>query len=243
VAIEFYHHMNYDPKWQRLWEIVLPIASFVVAFLFGVAFGNLFAGLPFDANGWHGNILSLLNPYGLLTGALFVVAFLFNGANWMAHKSADEGLHEKALNFANKCWIALLVIGVAWYAYTPFATPLLGNYLAIPVLLIVPVAAVVCLLMAKVVLAKRRPLASLVYGSLTVFFTALFGVIGLFPNMLMSAMDPSVSLTAFNSSSSHYTLNLMLIVTVLFLPLVLAYQAYAYRLFGKAKTGSEAGDY
>lgn len=243
LAIEFYHHMDYSKSWQKVWGWVLAVGSFLVALLFGVAFGNIFQGLLLDAQGYHGNIISLLNPYGLLTGVLFVVAFLMNGASWIAHKAKDDGLRAKGDTLAKKLWPVVLVVAAGWLVYTPFATNLIDNFLAMPVLFIVPLLAVVLLLLTRVYMGKGASLLALFMGSLTVGFTVLTGVIGLFPNMFPSKIDPLYNLTAFNSSSSQYTLQFMLIVTLIFLPLVLVYQVWAYKLFGKARTGSEAGHY
>ncbi len=243
VAIEFYHHMDYDAGWQKIWGWVLSVASFLVAFLFGVAFGNIFQGMLLDAQGYHGTVLSLLNPYGLLTGVLFVVAFLMNGASWLAHKAPDDGFRAKADTFAKRMWPAVLVVAAAWLVYTPFATRLMENYLKVPVLFVVPALAVVLLVLTRVYLEKGRHALALLMGSLTVGITVVAAVIGLFPNMFPSRIDPAYSLTAFNSSSSHYTLQFMFWVVVVFLPFVLLYQVWAYRLFGRQGTGSEAGHY
>src|SRR5512136_2742423 len=57
------------------WDIAIFLGNFLPALLFGVAFGNIFSGLPMDASGYHGSLFTLLNPYGLLTGILFVLLF------------------------------------------------------------------------------------------------------------------------------------------------------------------------
>lgn len=243
AAIEFYHHMDFDKGWQRIWGWVLAVGSFLVAFLFGVAFGNIFQGMLLDAQGYHGTIVSLLNPYGLLTGVLFVVAFLMNGASWLAHKAPNDELRAKADTFAKRIWPVVLVVAAGWLVYTPFATNLMQNYLKAPVLFLVPALAVVLLVLTRVYMQKGQHVFSLLMGSLTVGITVIAGVIGLFPNMFPSKIDPAYSLTAFNSSSSHYTLQFMFIVVLIFLPFVLLYQVWAYKLFGRAGTGSEAEHY
>jgi hypothetical protein len=82
------------------------------------------------------------------------------------------------------------------------------------------------------IFAVSRPTA------LTIVGATFYGVIGLFPNMFPSSMNPAWSLTAHNASSTQLTLTIMLVVVIIFVPIVLAYQAWAYNLF-KTKVASE----
>lgn len=235
VAIEFYHHQDYSPAWQNFWAKVLGVASLVVALLFGVAFGNLFEGLPITAEGWQGNVtLSLLNPYGILIGLLWVCAFLMNGSSWLAHKCPDADVRAKYMGMAKKLYPVVLVLAVLALGLAFVMTSLWENYLKIPVLLIVPLAAVVMLLWTGYNIYKvGNPFKALWTGSLTVLLAAVWGVGGMFPKMIFSKLDPAIVLDCFNSSSSQYTLTFMLIVVLIFLPFVLLYQGFALKTFGK----------
>lgn len=233
AAIEFYHQEK-NRTWQRTWSLVLSLASLLVALLFGVAFGNIFQGVPLDASGYRGTLLGLLNPYGLLTGGLFVVAFLYNGAAWMARKAPDETLRQRGQHLALRTWPVLLTVAALFLAVTPFATRLLDNYRAYPILFALPLLAVTALVASRVSLGRGQEGRSLLLGSLAVLLTVLTGIGGLFPRMFPSNIDVAYGLTAFNASSSPYTLQIMLITTAIFLPLVLLYQIWFYRMFGKA---------
>ena len=95
VALEFRSKVE-DEGWRKLWDVCHFVGSFVPALLLGVAFANIFKGIPIDAEGdFHGNLLTLLNPYGLLGGVLFVLLFLVHGALWLAIK-AEAPLEERA---------------------------------------------------------------------------------------------------------------------------------------------------
>lgn len=89
VSLEF-RSKGESPGWKRLWDDGFFLGSLVPALLFGVAFGNLFRGLPLDAKGYHGTLFTLLNPYGLLTGLLFVLLFLVHGSLWIALRGGDD---------------------------------------------------------------------------------------------------------------------------------------------------------
>ena len=97
--------------WRSRWETAFFVSSFLPALLFGVAFGNIFQGLPMDADGYHGNLFTLLNPYGLLTGVFFVLLFIMHGALWIGFKTTGD-LSKRASGLANKLWYPLLVVAV-----------------------------------------------------------------------------------------------------------------------------------
>jgi cytochrome d ubiquinol oxidase subunit II len=68
-------------------------------------------------------------------------------------------------------------------------------------------------------------------SAVTIVFCTFFGIIGLFPNLFPSSINPEFSLTAFNAASSPLTLKIMLVVVILFIPIVIAYQTWTYLLF------------
>lgn len=228
--------------WKSSWDTAILISSFLPALLFGVAFGNIFAGLPMNATGYQGTFLSLLNPYGVLTGILFVLLFLVHGALYLSVKTRDE-LSLRAQSLADKLWPALLVVAVVFLGYTQFATKLYENYFNAPVLFIIPLIAVCALLGIRILSSQGKPLAAFASSCLTILMVVFTGVAGLFPNLIPSSIDPGYSLTIFNSSSSPYTLKIMTVVVALFLPVVIVYKIWVYRIFrGKVTVEEVLGD-
>jgi cytochrome bd ubiquinol oxidase subunit II len=231
-AVSFEFRGKYEsPSWRKLWDTCQFVGSFGPALLLGVAFANIFQGIPFDDKGiFHGNLLTLLNPYGLVGGAFFVVIFAVHGALWLAIKSEGE-LHQRAASFAAKLWVALLVIAVIFLIHTAFATPLYKNYFANPVLFLIPIATVAALLITRLFIAQAKWWKAWYASALTILGATMFGIVGLYPNLYPSSINPNFSLTAFNSSSSPLTLKIMLIVALIFVPLVILYQAWGYYIF------------
>ena len=215
--------------WRKGWDVGILIGSFLPALLLGVAFGNIFRGLPMDAAGHHGNLLSLLNPYGLVSGVLFVLLFLTHGAIYLSIKTTGA-LSDRARTAAIGIWPLLTAAAVAFLAYTGFATRLYANYLRVPARLTVPLLAVAALVAMRVFLAQQRMLTAFAASCLTVVLVAATGLVGLFPNLIPSSLDTAYSLTIFNSSSSPYTLKIMTVVAAIFVPLVIAYKIWVYRL-------------
>jgi cytochrome d ubiquinol oxidase subunit II len=229
VSFEFRGKVD-APQWKSAWDRALLVSSFIPALLFGVAFGNIFKGLPMDAAGYHGGLLSLLNPYGLVTGVLFVLLFLTHGALYLSVKTTGK-LKQRSASTASALWIPLLVVAVAFLAYTYPATHLFDNFLAHPALLVVPLLAVAALLAVKVFLVRSDLLKAFFSSSLTIVLVVATGVTGLFPNLIPSSLDTQYSLTIYNSSSSPYTLKIMTGVIAAFLPVVIAYKIWVYRVF------------
>jgi len=228
VAFEF-RSKKESEGWRKGWDFAIFIGSLVPALLFGVAFGNIFQGLPMDENGYHGNLFSLLNPYGLLTGILFVCLFIVHGALWVEIKTTGE-LSERAKKIAKKTWPILLVIAVLFLIYTWFATKLYDNFFTYPIAFIIPIIAVVSLLLIYIFM-NSSAVKAFFASCITILMVVFTGVFGLFPNLIPSSINPQYSLTLMNSSSSPYTLKIMTIVVAIFVPIVIIYQIWAYVIF------------
>src|SRR5208337_2858672 len=237
VAFEF-RGKGGSSIWENSWDVAIFLGSFLPALLFGVAFGNIFEGLPMDGSGYHGTLFTLLNPYGLLTGVFFVLLFIEHGALWLAVKTKGD-ISERAGKLSNRVWFPLLVVAVAFLIFTYFATRLYANYLGNVILLAVPVLAVLALLGIKVFGAKRQYWAAFFASCITIVMVVFTGVIGLYPNLIPSSIDPNYSLTIFNSSSSIYTLKIMTVVALIFVPVVIGYQIWIYRIFRHRISGDE----
>lgn len=235
VSFEFRGKIDSD-SWRGSWDKAIIVSSFLLALLFGVAFGNIFKGVPMRNDfvslqfTYEGGLIGLLNPYGIVTGLLFVLLFAVHGSLYISVKTVGE-LSSRALAYANKIWPALLVTAVTFLGFTYPATKLYDNYLKAPVLLIIPIVAVVSLVLIKVFAAKEEKGKAFICSCLTAVFVVFTGVTGLFPNLLPSNIDPASSLTIYNSSSSLITLKLMTVVALIVVPIVIAYKIWVYRIF------------
>ena len=131
VSFAFRNEVD-NPRWKCLWDTCLTLGSFLPALLLGVAFANIFRGLPIGEGGlYQGGLLTLINPYGLAGGVLFLLLFLVHGALWLAVKS--EGvLHHRAAALAGRLWWPLLVVAALFLFATSRATRLFANYASQP---------------------------------------------------------------------------------------------------------------
>ena len=241
VSFEFRNKVD-SPAWRGLWDLVHFISNLVPCLLLGVAFANLFMGIPVDAQGvYHGNLVALLNPYGLAGGIFFLCIFCLHGSLWLAIKSTGA-LKQRAIAASCLFWPIVLILLVAFLVLTAFYTNLLDNYLSAPALLLLPVVALVGLLGARLMLSRGKLWLAWGCSALFIIGVTFFGVMGMFPGMIISSMDPAATLTAFNASSSEKTLKIMLTVALIMVPIVLLYQIWVYKLFSHELTAEHLED-
>ena len=236
VSIAFRNKLD-SPVWRGICDHCQFLGSFLPALLLGVAFANLFQGIPIDGQGvYHGNILKLLNPYGLLGGLLFVLMFMHHGALWLSLKAVG-GLREKALAWARTIWIYLVGAAVVFLAASLYFTNLYDNIFKMPLLAIFPALAVAALLASR--LATQNSLISWIFSALFIIGATFFGVMGMFPSLLPSSIDPAFNVTIMNAASSELTLKIMLGVAGVCIPIVIAYQLWVYITFSYRITSEE----
>lgn len=235
AAYEFRSKVEH-PIWRYVWDWVHFVVNLLACVVLGVFFANLFKGIPFDVNGvYHGNILRLFNPYGLCGGLFFLCMFMMHGAIWMTIKTTG-GLQTRALAAAGMLWVGTACLLVLFLVLTFFYTGIFGNYLSMPWLFILPLLAVLALLLIPRMLNEGKTWCAWFASAAFILFVTFFGVIGIFPNMLISSMDPAATITAFNGCSTTNTLEIMLGVSLVMVPIVLLYQFWMYRLFSKPVT-------
>lgn len=239
IGLEFMHK---DPKWKNFWKWSFFVSSGAIALLWGVAFANLFQGLLIDANGSSDTLLTLLNPYGLIGGLTFLSLFTLSGSLWVAFKTKGE-VEERAWKASKTIWaVAAAIYGVFLIA-TSTMTPLLGNFVQVPVLFIVPALALVALLLVRFFQNQGRKLAAFLSMFGTIALTAATGFVGLFPNMLMSKIDSQYNVTLYDAAASQLTLTIMFWVAIVMVPIIIAYQLWTYFLFKEKITAQNAKGY
>lgn len=212
---------------------------------------------------YTGSFFGLLNPFALLCGVLSVAMLTMHGAAWLALKTDGAvATRARAVGMAAAPLSTALfaLAGLALYLWVDGfsitsdiapagpSNPLLksvstapglwfGNYARLPLLLIAPALGLAGPLLVWAGLRARREGSTLILSGLSLFGIIATVGVSMFPFILPSSTAPVSSLTVWDSSSSHQTLFIMLVVTLIFLPLVLAYTAWAYRiLWGKVDT-------
>jgi cytochrome d ubiquinol oxidase subunit II len=246
--------------WRSSWDMALVFGGFVPALIFGVAFGNLLQGVPFHFDEtlrsfYDGSFFGLLNPFAVLCGLVSVSMLLMHGAVFLQYKT--EGVIQQRctkliLIFAIVTLVLFTLAGfwvanIEGYAITSSiahdapSNPLnktvqkhvgawLVNYYKYPVLFIAPVVAFIAGV-STVFLSKRQHLKTALLSSGLTLAGIIFTAGGsMFPFLMPSSNHPDHSLTVWDASSSQNTLRIMFLVTLVFLPTVLAYTSWVFKV-------------
>jgi cytochrome d ubiquinol oxidase subunit II len=240
IAFEF-RSKDDNPTWRKTWDTALFVGSFINALLWGVAIANIVRGVPIDASmTFTGNLLTLLNPYALLGGVVTTLLFALHGGLFLSLKT-DGPVRQRAESMVKKLWVPVVVVTVAFVGFSFIATDMFAS--VNPVQLVGLGVAVVALLSASFFITKRHFGRGFIGTGLTVLGVVawLFG--GLFPRVMPSSLGAEFDLTIYNAASSPYTLQVMTVVALIFVPLVLLYQGWTYYVFRERVTSESHLEY
>ncbi len=224
-----YRSKDRNPRWRHTFDWMIAVGSFIAPFLLGTAFCNLAEGVPIDGTmTFTGSLFTLLNPYGLIGGLTMVSVFLLHGANFLTLR-LDGELRERARLLARRLYVAaavmVLVLAGTTYVYTDILTKIGIN----PG--VTPIAAVAVLLVTIYFINHRMEGSAFICTGAHIVLTQIGFFTLMFPRVMISSTRPEWSLTIYNASSSQYTLGVMSIVALIFVPIVVAYQVWSYMMF------------
>ncbi len=236
VAIEF-RSKNELPRWRNTWDWLFFAGSAIPALLWGVALGNLLRGVPIDASMTYvGGFFDLLNPYALLGGLTTLTVFILHGALFLSLKT-ENPIMERAMAMTKKVGPVATVMVFLFVILGYFMTDAFTRLGVNPG--IIPLSAGAALLAAGWFVHNGRPGWAFVMTGLTIALSTVTIFMSLYPRVIVSSLNPEWSLTIYNAASSPYTLQVMTIVALIFVPIVLAYQGWSYWIFRK-RIGNEA---
>ncbi|HEY4894984.1 MAG TPA: cytochrome d ubiquinol oxidase subunit II [Solirubrobacteraceae bacterium] len=227
VSFEFWGKED-SPRWRASWEWAAVIGSFLAALLWGVGWADIVHGVPMNAaHNVTASLWDLLHPYALLGGLVTLSLFLTHGAVFLALRTSGE-LVDRARAVARPASIASVVLMSAFLLWTALEENSGGVKVSAQILAVLAVALAAAV---PAMLARRREGRAFAFsaGAIALLFVSLF--VELFPTALPSSTSHAFNLTLVAASSTHYTLTVMTVVAIIFVPIVLAYQAWTYWVF------------
>jgi cytochrome d ubiquinol oxidase subunit II len=240
VSFEYRHQRNTD-AWRTGFDRCIIFASFTVPLVLGIAFANFVRGLPITrvaaggdnpsaVGGWImeasvANIFSLLLPFGLLGGLTFIALFMFHGALFIAVKTSGD-IRERSRDLAAKLGIgAVVLLGVL----SIWGAAAYGKGLISWILAALSIGGV---LLALAMNARGREGWAFT-GTAVSIATLLIGIfVSMFP-YVVKALDPVHHLSIAEAAATERTLTIMTWAAAIFLPVVIAYQAWTIWVFRK----------
>ena len=269
VGFDFRSKLS-NPRWRNCWDWALFAGGAIPALVFGVAFGNLFIGLPFHYDNtlrsfYTGSFWALLNPFAILCGIVSLTMLMMHGAVYLQLRTdgvVQDRAQKAALVTGIVCAVSFALAGI-WIAYgidgyhitsmqdfnvalNPLAKTVekytgawLGNYHTYPWMILAPIASFAGIALTLMSVRFKNELAAFMFSSIAISGIILTAGFSMFPFIMPSSTDPISSLTIWDATSSKKTLGIMFVVTIIFLPLIMAYTAWVYRVLrGKVTTQS-----
>ncbi|MGF7086874.1 cytochrome d ubiquinol oxidase subunit II [Kroppenstedtia sanguinis] len=240
VSFEYRSKVN-SRKWRKNWDHVIFISSLLVPFLFGVVFSGLVKGLPVDKNmELNAGLFDMVNLYTVVGGAVVTMLCLIHGLMFTTLKTAGD-LRDRARNLAKRLLLPLSILLLLFGAMTFFMTDAFKAHGGIlTVILVLGIAVYVC---AGAFMNKKKDGWAFTMMGVLITLAVASVFVSLFPNVMISSLDPSYNMTIYQASSGAYSLKVMTIVAFTLLPFVLGYQIWNYYIFRKRLTEKEPLEY
>jgi cytochrome bd ubiquinol oxidase subunit II len=222
-----------DPRWRRMWDGLLTGGSLLVPLLVGIALGDLLAGLPIDkSQNYTGTFWNLFQPYGVYTGITLVAICILHGATFITLKTTGE-VADRAAAVAARSGPAVALIVIGWVVWTHVVAG--KGFWPNPV----EIGTFIVVIAAAWLARDRHHGWAFACSTITIALAIVTLFTDLYPNVMISSTNSAYNLTIANTASPSYTLKLMSIVAIVFLPVVLVYTAWNYYVFRKRISSSD----
>ena len=232
VAFE-YRGKRDAAQWRRTWDVMLTVGSVLAPLLIGVGLGDLLHGLPINSAGnYTGSFWDLLTPYGVFTGVTLVMVCLLHGATFLSLKTTGD-MHQRSRREARSIapFTGAFVIGFIIWTHVTASSAFFLN--------VIELLAILAVLAAVWLVYEHRDGFAFAATTVTIAACIISIFVDLYPNVMVSSTSAAYNLTVHNTASSHYSLTAMTVVVVIFLPLVLVYQAWTYYVFRRRVSASD----
>ena len=232
VAFE-YRGKDKAASWRRTWDVALTTGSVLAPLLIGIALADLLHGLPVNsAQNFTGSFWDLFQPYAVWTGVTLVLICLLHGATFLGLKTTGD-MQQRSRLLARRIapFTGAFVIGFIIWTHVTASSRFFLNFTELVAILAVLAA-------ISLVYASRDGWA-FTTTTITIACCILAIFDNLYPNVMVSSTNAAYNLTVHNTASPPYTLKALTIVVVVFLPLVLLYQAWTYYVFRRRVSTSE----
>lgn len=219
--------------WKKLWDVSYSISSIMLAFLLGVVLGNLLQGIQLGADYLYqgDGFFEFLNPFALMTGITSLALFMTHGAIYLLLKTEGR-LYAKIASLLKGGMIFFMVSFAITTLYALIYIPHLSDdFRSHPTLFLVPILAFLSIANVPRLASKRKYRMAFIFTSLTISLLLVLVAVELYPNLLLSTIDPKYNIDIYSAASSTKSMQIMLTIVAIGAPMVLAYTVFVYRTF------------
>ena len=224
------------PRWRSTWTWANTIGSFGASLLWGIGLSCLVYGTPIDSDGdFTGNLWDLFSPYSVFAGIAVVALFAFHGATFLTLRTTGE-LRGRAEGAARKLAIPAAVLAAVYLVWTVKVAMDRNDKDLFPPALPAALGIAALVLAVAFLLTGRNGRAFTMTALATIAVVATLFT-SLYPRVMVSSPTFENSLTVDGAASSHYALQVMSVVALIFVPIVFLYQGWTYYVFRRRLGG------
>lgn len=236
ISIEF---RGKEPMgwWRKTWDWSYCISSILITLLLGLILGNLVQGLPIDKDfEFRGSFIDFLNPYAFLVSVTTLSLFMMHGAIYLVLKTENRIytrltiIVKDTTRFFVACYLTTTVVTLL---YVPH---MVQTFLHYPFLFGIPLVTVLLVINITRQVRRRKYFPAFLSSGTVAALLLMSFAIGLYPNIVLSTLDPANHITIYNAASSAKSLKIMLTIAAIGVPIVATYTSFVFWVFrGKVR--------
>ena len=236
ISIEF---RSKEPMvwWRKCWDISYSVSSILLALSLGLVLGNVIQGIAIDQNYvYQGTLADLFNPYALLVSVTALALFMMHGAIYLVMKTENRLYAKLTILVKNTTIFFVLMFALTSVATLLYIPHMIARYKEVPYMFAFPVLAILGVANITRQIAYRKYFFAFLSSSFVTAMLMILVAVGLFPNIILSTIDPNLHITVYNGSSTEKSLKIMLTFAAIGVPLVGIYTTFVFWTFrGKVK--------
>jgi cytochrome d ubiquinol oxidase subunit II len=236
ISIEF---RSKEPMswWRKLWDVSYCISSIILTLSLGLILGNIVQGLALDQNfDYKGTLADFFNPYAILIAFTTLSLFMMHGSIYLVMKTENRLYAKLTVIVKNTTIFFVLMFAITSVVTLLYVPHMAKRYQEVPYMFVFPVLAILAVANITRQISKRKYRYAFMSSAVVTALLMVLVAVGLFPNIILSSIDPAYSITVHNGSSTDKSLKIILLFAVIGVPIVATYTSFVFWTFrGKVK--------
>lgn len=236
ISIEF---RSKEPMlwWRKTWDVSYSVSSIILTLSLGLILGNIIQGLALDENFvYRGTLGDFFNPYAILVAFTTLSLFMMHGAIYLVMKTENRLYAKLTVIVKNTTIFFVLMFSITSVVTLLYVPHMAGRYKDVPYMFAFPILAILAVANITRQISKRKYRYAFMSSAFVTAMLMVLVAVGLFPNIILSSIDPAYSITVHNGSSTDKSLKIILLFAVIGVPIVATYTTFVFWTFrGKVK--------